>query len=1156
MKRIISWLLILTMSLSFLPAATASAEGTDPEEVVLVLPDNTKEIGEEAFAGDSAFTTLIIPKYVEKIGVRAFANCSGLREVYFGNNENLQIATNAFEGCGDIHFYAFPFTPGELFALSHGYAVDLLEDGGNFLQRAMELIANNGGSTVLQSGEFASKRLILKYEAERLPDISAFQPNEIIHENTLFIIQFDTVDDTIGCYTLLCNDPKTVFVEADECVETGEIQPATENGVTDPGVWDTDDPMGFDEYASFVAQNGIGTVTIAIVDSGVRKLASYSSKLRSDGINMLKAQDGEEWYTDHNVHGSVIASIINDCTGSANVMILPVRVVGAAGTTDYVLLGNGIKYAVEKGAKIINLSMNFKDSAYVKYCIEEATKAGVTVVVAAGNSSRNTSNVFPANLSSVVTVSGIDKTYKLSATSNYGTDVDYCAPDSHIKTSAFPNVNQNGTSFAAPMIASAFALNLLDPYHDLDDLDSTCFLSQDTDSPANSYGKGMPRVNELANIVVTDLYFDGSMPDILNVGDEIELRWTALPENATDKTVTASSSNENVIGVRTDGSGKTLIRARATGTAVLTLTANNGGVSVSRTFSVVQPVIKIQIFGAEDKLPLGHTMQLRAEVSPSNASNPNVEWVSTDTTIATVSQSGLVTPVAEGTVGIFARAKDGSGVTSNTATIEVVNVPDAEGIILTVDGKTVTNGTIQMVPGEAKKMDVKILPEDADQTVKITAAGSSISVDSNGVITAISSGVGLIYVVTEDSTVSATLQVEVVIKPISVTISGETTIDEGQSTTLSAEVSPSNATDKTVTWTSSNTNVATVNNGTITGKTAGVTVITATANGDNSVYAQVTVTVRHPFTINFDLNADGDSTATMSQASMLAYSGFPVGVLPGASRDFYDLEGWYTEATGGTKITENSSIDISESSITLFAHWDLHPESDWVLTSQVPSNAVVTQTSYSYRESTESLDANLSGWVANGFKWKENGTGWAYYASFPDSFNKSHAIYKEYRKEPYAASETETTKREVSNVQDGWIYWHWMYNVRYASGTTRAISYKKGTYGSSNFYYGYFYAMASTTDCPYLDKNYCNGQNKPSYNAKSVVNKVASSADKENSKSGLGTDRFFRTNRYKSTYTDYLKYYLYYRDLEFQPTDPGDGDNISNKVVYVKYRLR
>ncbi len=233
----------------------------------------------------------------------------------------------------------------------------------------------------------------------------------------------------------------------------------------------------------------------------------------------------------------------------------------------------------------------------------------------------------------------------------------------------------------------------------------------------------------------------------------------------------------------------------------------------------------------------------------------------------------------------------------------------------------------------------------------------------------------------------------------------------------------------------------------------------------------------------------------------------------------------------------------------------VYTESGWGLPRRVPANATITRRSYSYRETTESSSSSLSGWTSNGRVWRQTGSGSAYYASFPSGYDTNDRYYNGYMHGPYSSYTTDSSMRQVSNYQDGYIYWHWMYNVRYASNTTRAISSKKGTYGSGKFWYGYFYAMASTTDCPYLSNGYCNSQNLPSYNAKSVIDSFASSSDKSSSTSGLGTNRFFRFPRYVSVYTDYTAVYSYYRDLKYQPNDPGNGSNISNKVMYVKYRI-
>ena len=68
-----------------------------------------------------------------------------------------------------------------------------------------------------------------------------------------------------------------------------------------------------------------------------------------------------------------------------------------------------------------------------------------------------------------------------------------------------------------------------------------------------------------------------------------------------------------------------------------------------------------------------------------------------------------------------------------------------------------------------------------------------------------------------------------------------------------------------------------------------------------------------------------------------------------------------------------------------------------------------------------------------------------------------------------------------------------------------------------------------------------------SYNCKSII---PSGADT----SKIGTIRFFRFSYYTCTYTDYEKVFKYYRVLEYQTSDPGNGENITEKTKYVKYR--
>lgn len=86
------------------------------------------------------------------------------------------------------------------------------------------------------------------------------------------------------------------------------------------------------------------------------------------------------------------------------------------------------------------------------------------------------------------------------------------------------------------------------------------------------------------------------------------------------------------------------------------------------------------------------------------------------------------------------------------------------------------------------------------------------------------------------------------------------------------------------------------------------------------------------------------------------------------------------------------------------------------------------------------------------------------YASFPDGYDTSNWIYKDFHKScDVSAYETETEKREVSTSEAGFVYYKWDYNAPYANNTHRSISHKfRSTGVADNFWYGYFHANLST----------------------------------------------------------------------------------------------
>ena len=327
---------------------------------------------------------------------------------------------------------------------------------------------------------------------------------------------------------------------------------------------------------------------------------------------------------------------------------------------------------------------------------------------------------------------------------------------------------------------------------------------------------------------------------------------------------------------------------------------------------------------------------------------------------------------------------------------------------------------------------------------------------------------------------------------------------------------------------------------------------TVSTSSDHVLYAHWT---EKAYELHFDTN--GGTMLTSGSSRYVVYYNSALGALPTPTRDYYNFDGWYTAASGGTKVSSQTKMEASD--LNLYAHWSLKSESGWVRESTVPAGAKITNQKWTYTrtETTESSNSSMSGWTQTGSYWKQTGSGSTKYASFPSGFDTGNWIYTSYAKSPYSEYENTNSKRVVSNNWSGYIYWHWMYSVQYASGTTRMISPKKGTfdkYGNSGsgYWFGYFYAFESGTNYPALDKYYCCSQNIMGYNCHNAVSSWAGHSTND----GVGTDRFFRFDYYTSSYTDYSRVYTFKKvttGLE-SSSEVKNGGSISDVQKYVKYR--
>lgn len=312
----------------------------------------------------------------------------------------------------------------------------------------------------------------------------------------------------------------------------------------------------------------------------------------------------------------------------------------------------------------------------------------------------------------------------------------------------------------------------------------------------------------------------------LTAGESVNLSATVLPEDATDKLVTWTSSNEDVATVDSEG------KVTAVSVGEATITASCGNVTATCVVTVIPTLVTgITLNMSSADLKVGDSVTLSATVIPEDATDKTITWSSSNETVATVDADGKVTALSLGESTITARC----GNVTATCTI-IVGATPATSIELNLS-------SAELKVGETLSLSAKILPEDAtDQIVTWSSSNPTIaSVDANGIVTAISLGNTTITATCGD--LSATCSVNVLPTAVSsITLSQSAAqLREGESMTLTATVLPEDANDKTVTWTSSNPSVATVDaNGNVIAIATGETIITASC-GDVTATCSVSV---------------------------------------------------------------------------------------------------------------------------------------------------------------------------------------------------------------------------------------------------------------------------------------------------------------------------
>ena len=154
----------------------------------------------------------------------------------------------------------------------------------------------------------------------------------------------------------------------------------------------------------------------------------------------------------------------------------------------------------------------------------------------------------------------------------------------------------------------------------------------------------------VSDISAKSVTLNKSELDLL-IGDEVQLEVVVAPENAANKTITWTSTDETVASVSADG----LVKAIAAGEATVTASVYGSDAKAECAVKVSPiPAETVRLNESDLDLAVGGTFQLEASVEPDNTTDKTVSWTSSDEKVATVSTEGLVTAVAAGNATITA----------------------------------------------------------------------------------------------------------------------------------------------------------------------------------------------------------------------------------------------------------------------------------------------------------------------------------------------------------------------------------------------------------------------------------------------------------------------------------------------------------------------
>lgn len=366
----------------------------------------------------------------------------------------------------------------------------------------------------------------------------------------------------------------------------------------------------------------------------------------------------------------------------------------------------GIRFAAAKGAKVVNMSWGgYSRDRVMEQAIQEASREGVIFVAASGNEQTDAYSD-PGGMIEVINVNAATRSGEAAYYSNYGTWSDVMAPGTDV-LSTLPGDEYGklkGTSMASPCVAATAAL-MVDACPDITPREARNILCGTAD------GKATFRLNEAYGNINAESAVSSALTlheakenerripassvtfkeegVTVNAGDTIGLKTLVSPAESTDvKEMRFASSRPDVAEVDADGN----VHGISVGKAVITV--NAGGKTAECTVEVKAsvPASGIILSGDMAEVGLGESFICHAEITPTEATNKEIYWTSSDPDIVRVNEEGEVTGRKLGAAKITASTFDGKQTASFVVSVGKIpcRVAITSGSVYTVVGKKYT----------------------------------------------------------------------------------------------------------------------------------------------------------------------------------------------------------------------------------------------------------------------------------------------------------------------------------------------------------------------------------------------------------------------------------------------------------------------------------